>query len=272
MMRRVFFFAAATIATVFACVGEDPGGSGAGPLPGTRGGACNDGRCLTGLTCIDKVCVSVDASDTGAETGAETGAGSADSGTDADASVLDADAGCPSEAPFTPTPIKNARPPAGSCPAAQLDTLATACSGDLGASACTEAQRNGNAVCVACVFTREPNDLWGPVILDDNPPPGRYNHAACIDSVTGVPGCGREYMTFFECVSVLCEACGANGACVDKVSSGACRRYSVGSPNCTNALNAKNAEVQANCFPRDNTPAERKAFFMRIASMQCSTP
>lgn len=48
-----------------ACTGEDPApvapASEATP-PGERGGPCADGRCLVGLSCVDGLCVAVDAS------------------------------------------------------------------------------------------------------------------------------------------------------------------------------------------------------------------
>src|SRR5688572_9065056 len=99
MRLRVLPSLVASVLVWVACVGDDPGSEG-GIAPGDRGGPCKNGVCLSGLTCVDNVCVLVDGGsvsgdgggpdgggsdatseaangDSGAETGAETGAGCA---------------------------------------------------------------------------------------------------------------------------------------------------------------------------------------------------
>lgn len=187
-------------------------------------------------------------------------------------------------ATFTKT---SANPPteqqATACSDAAIDALAAACLADPASSKdtkCKDARAvTANKTCAECVFGTKADATWKVINIEEGKS-AQFNQGGCIDHVTGITGCGSAYIQIIRCVNTYCGSCGdqaASTACFNEVKGAECKAYLLGNDvsaddqACSNALQAKQTQIESSCFAADNTAAAETTFFKNMVKTSCQT-
>lgn len=138
----------------------------------------------------------------------------------------DADTGCPAAYPGDPPWKTPAAADATKCTQKDIDFISA------------QAQKQGetfkqletdltaqNAACAKCVFTKEDDAAWGPIVYVGDQGGAFFNFGGCFaDATGGSEECGKAVESFELCADAVCpaDACGSDNAvtqCIQKVAS-----------------------------------------------------
>jgi len=184
-------------------------------------------------------------------------------------------------ASFSPVSVNETFPRSRTaCSAAQISALADAC--QLGVKnpntepACIEARTlPANAACAACIFGSK-SDAQDHVItlLPNEAPSARFNIAACFDHVTGIPGCGRDFVNVNDCFDAYCTTVLAGGlcseegadydACTEAVADGECKPYVI-SAECLGRVKAD----ESTCTISEGNAQSFRTLFINFSTVAC---
>lgn len=174
---------------------------------------------------------------------------------------------------------------ASACDSAAIDALAAACledPADTKGTKCKDARAlAANKTCADCVFGTKADANW-KVINVEAGKTAQFNQAGCITHVTGVPGCGEAYIQILRCANTFCpgDKCADQAsatACFNEIKGAECKDYLLGNDvssddqACSNALQAKQTQIDDNCFAADNTAAAETTFFKNMIKTSCQT-
>ncbi len=141
---------------------------------------------------------------------------------------------CPSPAPATDAPFKPAAAQQTVCNAADLTFISQqAMNPNLTFAQLETALKARNAACGACVFTKETDASWGPLVYVGNAGDGFVNWSACLTyAAGGSAACGAKLHQAESCFAEVCsvDACGSEAAadaCVQTAfqNQAGCGRY-----------------------------------------------
>jgi hypothetical protein len=160
-------------------------------------------------------------------------------------------------------------PQAHQCTPAEASELANDCQGDMNTGAlstqCTSDQSSITNACESCVFSHDFSPQWGPIVVATNGGSSlngslsENNLAGCIDTVTGIPSCGDEYIETYSCLDDACQlndgdlCANENDAntqtCFDAAQNGTCNQHITITNECNDAIfMTYNAPLLARCF------------------------
>jgi hypothetical protein len=241
----------AVLVDIAACVGDDP--TITGPSAGERGGPCNAGRCLEGLSCVDDVCVAIDRDAASPQDGSTTTGG--DAHTDCTPS---------SSPPFEPTWKLEEPKQADQCNQAERDNITVQCS-DPNSSNCKAALAT-ESNCAHCMTSNADESQWSAIIANENGV-RKLNRAACIEHTLALHAgnCGVPEMNRRDCVDASCASCATidRAACESAAMVGRCRNYAA-TADCASAMTASGPSLDA-CFGNDG-----REILTKIAPFFCS--
>lgn len=86
-----------------------------------------------------------------------------------------------------------------------------------------------NATCRACIFGKEADAKWKPLLENAKGELVGLNVGGCIAIASGKEACGKSYQNWFDCRFEACAMCpeGDNAAvqkCLGNASKGACKK------------------------------------------------
>ncbi len=130
---------------------------------------------------------------------------------------------------FEPLVGPPATPRRAACTDAEIDALARGCleSADrFEDAACT----GPSTPCAQCMLSKERDATWGPVVMlgDASMHGFVVNQAGCIETLTGVAGCGDAIVAYADCLSFAC----AGGSCPNAEGRAACQAAAEKAPAC----------------------------------------
>lgn len=188
---------------------------------------------LASVTALTGLMVTV--ASVGCSSTTDDGGGTADSGPGVDASKGDAKTPNPGddeepapsteckgkiEVDATKLPWKSPNVSAiGSCSQKELDDLNAFLKGKPDAKYSEWKTAIPNAACSACVFGKDADATWAPLLENDKGELVGLNVGGCIAIASGNDKCGQAYQNWFDCGFEACADCPAD----DSDAFGACR-------------------------------------------------
>ncbi|MDB4935374.1 MAG: hypothetical protein JWP87_2346 [Labilithrix sp.] len=162
--------------------------------------------------------------------------GASDPGRDAatidiDSSVEQAERACPHTEPIDATKL-SWKPPSvlhGSCTDKELEELVAYVNGHPAAKYVDWKGAVTNAGCSSCVFGKDTDATWKPLVEDANGQLVGLYVGGCIALASGSEACGHSYQNWFDCRFQACADC-PNGdtaalqKCLSAASKSACKK------------------------------------------------
>jgi hypothetical protein len=170
--------------------------------------------------------------------GASGSSGIVDSGGDAKDASHPTDAGdgavgpgmCPTPDPIDATllPWKAPAISAGACSSAELAALVTYVDTHPAAKYPDWKATVANAACAGCIFGKETDAMWRPLLEDAAGQLVGMNVGGCIGIASANEACGKSYQHWFDCRFEACTDCPAGNTaalqkCLTAASKGACK-------------------------------------------------
>lgn len=187
-------------------------------------------------------CSSSRASDT-SESGVD-GSGAKPRNDAADGVDAGASSGCPSIDPIDATqlPWKAPAKMVGSCADKDLADLVDYVAKNSGAQYGDWKKSVASAACSSCIFGKETEATWKPLLEDAKGQLVGLNVGGCIAIASGSDTCGQSYQNWFDCRFQACADC-PNGdtaalqKCLSAASRGACKTaFNAVTTVCTDAV------------------------------------
>ena len=130
-------------------------------------------------------------------------------------------AACP-EADPGPLPYKNAKTPTSACTPADITFIQTEANKAGTTFQSLEASLTAkNAACSTCVFSKEADAAWGPLVYVGTEGGAFVNYGSCYEKAAGGnPACGQSITKFDLCTAVRCPVNAAS--CQDQAAANTC--------------------------------------------------
>jgi hypothetical protein len=194
---------------------------------------------LTGLIATAGVagCSSTTVQDASGDSAAPTGDGGKDASKPKTDGSADEDSGepatgtCPTLDPIDATalPWKSPTKLLGACTAKELSDLVTYVDANSSAKYADWKKTVTGASCSSCIFGKETDATWKPLLEDAKGQLVGLNVDSCIAIASGNDKCGQSYQNWFDCRFEACTDC-ADGdtaalqKCLTNASKGACKK------------------------------------------------
>jgi hypothetical protein len=137
---------------------------------------------------------------------------------------------CPTLTPIDATLLPWAPPAisAGACSSAELAALVTYVDTHPAAKYPDWKASVANAACASCIFGKEADVMWRPMLEDAAGALLGLNVGGCIAIASGNQACGKSYQNWFDCRFEACTDCAAGDTaalqkCLTAASKGACK-------------------------------------------------
>jgi hypothetical protein len=137
---------------------------------------------------------------------------------------------CPTTVPIDATSLPWAPPfvAAGSCSQAELDALVAYVDMNPAAKYPDWKASVPGAVCSSCIFGKETDATWHPLLEDAAGMLVGLNVGGCIAIASGMTACGKSYQNWFDCRFEACTDCAAGDTaalqkCLTAASKGPCK-------------------------------------------------